>query len=78
MQIIFDFAKRDRTLSERGLDFADAALIFTGRHFTKEDDRQDYGESRFISVGLLTGRMIIFSLDPARRGSPHHFHEESQ
>ena len=64
MQIIFDFAKRDRTLSERGLDFADAALIFTGRHFTIEDDRQDYGESRFVTVGLLTGRMIILVWTP--------------
>ena len=30
MRITFDPAKRDKTLAERGLDFADAALVFAG------------------------------------------------
>lgn len=39
MKISFDPAKRDRTLAERGLDFADAAKIFAGRTLTALDDR---------------------------------------
>src|SRR5687767_9144166 len=45
MEISFDPAKRARTLSERGLDFADAARVFAGPTVTIEDDRQDYGET---------------------------------
>jgi uncharacterized DUF497 family protein len=30
MEVTFDPAKRDATLKERGLDFADAATIFGG------------------------------------------------
>jgi len=30
MRITFDPAKRKKTLAERGLDFADAALVFAG------------------------------------------------
>jgi uncharacterized DUF497 family protein len=64
MQIIFDIAKRDKTLTERGLDFADANLVFAGVHLTAEDMRQAYGESRFITVGLLAGRMVVLVWTP--------------
>jgi hypothetical protein len=30
MRITFDQVKRDKTLAERGLDFADAELVFAG------------------------------------------------
>jgi uncharacterized DUF497 family protein len=40
MRITFDPAKRAKTLAERGLDFADAAQIFTGLHATLEDERR--------------------------------------
>jgi uncharacterized DUF497 family protein len=43
MRITFDPSKRARTLAERGLDFADAALVFAGLHATLEDARRDYG-----------------------------------
>ena len=48
MQITFDPTKRDKVLSERGLDFADAALIFAGVTLEIEDTRKDYGEMRVI------------------------------
>jgi uncharacterized DUF497 family protein len=41
MQIIFDIVKRNKTLLERGLDFADASAVFAGRHLTAEDVRYD-------------------------------------
>lgn len=64
MQITFDPDKRDKTLIERGVDFADAAAVFAGHHFTGEDTRQDYGEVRFITVGLLIGRMVVIVWTP--------------
>ncbi len=57
--ITFDAAKRDKTLRERGLDFADAALVFEGAHFSLPDDRVDYGEVRMITFGELRGRMVV-------------------
>ena len=39
MNLSYDQAKRDKTLAERGLDFADMSKVFEGKHFTLEDDR---------------------------------------
>ena len=49
VKVTFDPDKRERTLVERNLDFADAGIVFEGRHFTLLDDRRDYGEDRFQS-----------------------------
>lgn len=64
MKITFDEAKRARTLAERGLDFATVSEVFNGRHMTVEDDRQDYGEARYITVGFLEGRMVVLVWTP--------------
>jgi uncharacterized protein len=59
VRISFDPAKRAKTLAERGLDFADAAAVFQGFFTADPDDRQDYGEVRFISAGLLGDRVVV-------------------
>ena len=59
MQIEFDPDKRNQTLAERGLDFSRARELFAGVNVTAEDARFDYGESRFITVGVLDNRMVI-------------------
>jgi uncharacterized DUF497 family protein len=64
MQIEFDNNKRDRTLTERGLDFARAAEVFAGVHFTGEDTREDYSEPRYITAGKLDGRMVVMVWTP--------------
>jgi uncharacterized DUF497 family protein len=55
----YDPAKRAATLSNRGLDFADAAEVFARVSTVAPDDRRDYGEPRFISAGYLRGRMVV-------------------
>ena len=70
MKISFDPAKREWTLRERGLDFADAARIFAGRYSVVADDRRDYGEPRFISAGFLDDRMVVMVWTP--RGESRH------
>lgn len=57
--VSYDPAKRDATLLERGLDFANAGALFEGRYFTRRDDRFDYGEERFISIGRLAGEIVV-------------------
>lgn len=51
MLIEFDSTKRQKTLEERGIDFCDAPKVFKGIHFTAPDDRMDYSEPRFFTVG---------------------------
>lgn len=79
MKITFDPAKREAALTNRGLDFAQADEVFAGLHATLPDDRQDYGEPRFISAGMLADRLVVVVWTPrgdARRIiSMRHAHE---
>ncbi len=68
--ITYDDAKRDWTLRERGLDFAEAEAVFAGPTYSAEDTREDYGEVRIITVGLLVNRMVIVGWTP--RGVDRH------
>ncbi len=70
MKITFDPIKRNATLENRGLDFADAGDVFTEIVFEQEDDGFDYGESRYITVGFLRDRMVVIVWTP--RGDARH------
>lgn len=70
MRITFDPVKRAKTRAERGLDFADAAVIFAGVTVEIEDTRRDYGEKRVICYGLLAGRVVVVGYTP--RGADRH------
>ncbi len=59
VRITYDPDKRMITLKERHLDFEDACELFAGVHYTRQDDRKDYGEIRKISTGLLAGNVVI-------------------
>ena len=43
---------------------ARADEVFAGSTLTVEDDRQNYGEDRFITIGFLDGRMVILVWTP--------------
>ncbi|MBW3510734.1 MULTISPECIES: BrnT family toxin [Janthinobacterium] len=64
MRITFDAAKREKTLRERGLDFARARVVFDGLTITLPDQRQDYGEPRFITAGWLDERLVVLVWTP--------------
>ncbi len=70
MKITCDPVKRETTLRERGLDFHDAATVFMGQTRTLEDDRFDYGETRYQSYGLLDERVVMVVGTP--RGGARH------
>jgi uncharacterized DUF497 family protein len=77
MRITCDPAKRQRTLEERGLDMRRAKGIFVGYHFTRVDDRFDYGEPRCTTVGWLDARLVVFVWTPrgTARRIVRHCHE---
>ncbi len=64
MRIEFDADKRARALAERGLDFARAAEVFAGPSATVPDERQNYGEERYITMGALAARMVVVVWTP--------------
>jgi uncharacterized protein len=64
VKIAYDAAKRAWTLDHRGLDFEDAGEVFASLEFTVEDDRRDYGETRFTTYGLLGERLVVLIWTP--------------
>jgi hypothetical protein len=75
MDISFDPAKRDKTLAERGLDFADAGLVFAGVTATVQDKRRNHGEDRYITIGQLRGSSRRSGLDGTWRHKAHNVDE---
>ena len=57
----WDDAKNRSNFAKHGLDFADAELVFAGPCVTFADNRFDYGEERFITLGLLAGRLVTIA-----------------
>ncbi len=61
MEFEWDENKRRINLREHGLDFADAYLAFTEDTFVITDDREDYGEDRYILLGLMRERIVVIA-----------------
>jgi uncharacterized DUF497 family protein len=59
MELEWDEVKRRTNYAKHGLDFRDAEKVFQGIALTAEDNRQDYGEKRFISLGLLEDMVVV-------------------
>lgn len=58
MRFSWSEAKRRSNFSDHGLDFVDASRVFDGVTYTFEDDRFEYGEKRFVTLGLLDGVVV--------------------
>jgi uncharacterized DUF497 family protein len=54
----WDEAKRLSNLRKHGIDFTDVPAVFDGDIITVKDDRANYGEQRFVTLGLLQGRVV--------------------
>ena len=56
----WDEAKADANLAKHGVSFADAAGVFEDlSRIEWLDDREDYGEDRFVTVGHVQGREVV-------------------
>ncbi len=78
VKITFDPPKRQAALSERGLDFTDASIVFAGPTITVQDTRRDYGEVRFQTVGYLANRMVMVVWTPRGEAPACHIDEKVQ
>lgn len=59
MEFEWDDIKRKLNIKKHGIDFINSPMIFDGHTLTIEDDRYDYGEERFITFGILEGRVVV-------------------
>ena len=68
MRITFDPAKREATLRQRGLDFAEATEVFGDARAELPDLRFDYPEPRTVSFGYLRNRLVAVVRTPVEDG----------
>lgn len=60
MQYSCDKTKKALNLAKHGLNFDDARLVIeSGKTVTFEDTRFDYGEQRFVTMGLLQDVLVV-------------------
>ena len=61
MEFAWDEAKRKSNLRNHGIDFVGIEKVFEGETVTMLDDRFNYGEERFVTFGLLDGRVVTIA-----------------
>ncbi|MCP5098275.1 MAG: BrnT family toxin [Chloroflexi bacterium] len=59
MQFKWDEDKRRINIRKHGLDFESAKEIFQNPMLTQLDARADYGEDRWVGVGMTRNRIVV-------------------
>ena len=59
MKFAWHEPKRQINLKKHGVDFAAAERVFAGPTFTFEDNREDYGEQRWVTLGLSGMNVMV-------------------
>ena len=88
MQFEWDEVKNYANIRKHGISFETAKRIFEGPVVTWIDQRKDYGEDRYISIGRVepvalivvahtkrNGRIRLISARPASRKERQAYHE---
>ena len=59
MKLEWDWQKNHVNFEKHGFNFKDAEAVFDSTTVTFLDDRRDYGEERFITLGTLLDRVVV-------------------
>ena len=59
MRIEFDPAKDEANRAKHGVSLAEATGFEWDTALEREDDRFDYGEMRFVAIGLIEARLYV-------------------
>ena len=59
MRYEWDEAKSRSNIQKHGIDFSGSEEVFTGQTVTLPDERFDYGELRFITLGWLRSQVVV-------------------
>jgi hypothetical protein len=89
--MIHDPKKRKANLRKHRVDLSDCYEAFDAPMLTREDTSEDYGEQRFVSLGLAKGNVVVLvwvdgedepRLISCRKAEPHeeeaYYHEYRQ
>ncbi len=68
MQFEWDDDKNQRNIEKHGVSFELAVGIFEGPRLERIDDRQDYGETRIISLGIVSNVVVLTVVHTDRAG----------
>lgn len=68
MRSSFDPFKNERNVRDRGLPFDSAAHFDFEHALFYVDDRQDYGETRYIAIGMLNKRLYVLCFTETPEG----------
>jgi uncharacterized protein len=59
MSYAWDEQKRRANVKKHGIDFIDIPELFDGDIVIFPDERFNYGETRFIAIGILRNQVIV-------------------
>jgi len=59
MEFTWDDKKNQLNIKKHGFDFADASQVFDNVIISSLDDNQDYGEDRWIGIGILQNGVVV-------------------
>jgi uncharacterized DUF497 family protein len=59
MKFEWDEDKRQENIRRHGFDFYDAPAMFSAPMLVAPDDRCEYGEERWIGLGMVGGRFAV-------------------
>ena len=59
MRFEWDECKRNENVAKHGIDFADIPEVFDGPMLVRLDTRHEYGEDRWVGMGLLRSTVAV-------------------
>jgi len=59
MKFIWDRRKNEANIKKHELDFTDAYKVFESPMLENLDNREEYGEDRWIGIGLMENRVVV-------------------
>ena len=69
MDFEWDDNKNQQNIAKHGISFEQASAIFEGFTLDAPDDRFDYGEERTISLGMISGIVVLAVVHTDRDGT---------
>jgi uncharacterized DUF497 family protein len=63
----WDEDKNRANIQKHKIDFADIPAIFSGPMLVELDDREDYGEERWIGIGFLRDIVVVVVFTERRK-----------
>ena len=69
MKFEWDETKNRANIRKHGLDFADAEEMFRGALLVRPDTAEDYGEQRWVGIGMTRGLVAFVAFAERPQGT---------